>query len=101
MSREKFTPRQMDLLRKNEYTYEVTESQIFFTRAFKEKFWTMYQGGMTPRQIVAELGYDPDILGTKRLSGIQLTIKKQAPIDRKDLLRVKDAVEHLNRQWRV
>lgn len=38
----------------------------------------MYQGGMTPRQIVAELGYDPDILGTKRLSGIQLTIKKQA-----------------------
>ena len=33
---------------------------------------------MTPRQIVAELGYDPDILGTRRLSGIQLTIKKQA-----------------------
>lgn len=78
MSREKFTPRQMDLLKKNEYTYEVTESQIFFTRAFKEKFWAMYQGGMTPRQIVTELGYDSDILGTKRLSGIQLTIKKQA-----------------------
>ena len=78
VSREKFTPRQMDLLKKNEYTYEVTESQIFFTKAFKEKFWAMYQGGMTPRQIVTELGYDPDILGTKRLSGIQLTIKKQA-----------------------
>ena len=48
------------------------------TKEFKEEFWRRYQGGDSPREIVEALGYEPDILGTSRLSGLQMNIKKQA-----------------------
>lgn len=78
MNRNTFTKREIQILKSNPYTYRVTESQIFYTKEFKEEFWRRYQGGETPRKIVEELGYDPDMLGTVRLSGLQLNIKKQA-----------------------
>ena len=78
MKRNKFTRREIQLLKSNPYTYRVTESQIFYTREFKEEFWRRYQGGESPREIVEALGYDPDMLGTSRLSGLQINIKKQA-----------------------
>lgn len=78
MKRNKFTKREIQLLKSNPYTYRVTESQIFYTKEFKEEFWRRYQGGETPREIVEALGYDPDILGASRLSGLQMNIKKQA-----------------------
>lgn len=78
MQRNKFTKREIQLLKSNPYTYKVTESQIFYTKEFKEEFWRRYQGGDSPREIVEALGYEPDILGTSRLSGLQMNIKKQA-----------------------
>ena len=78
MSRNTFTKREIQLLKNNPYTYRVTESQIFYTKEFKEEFWRRYQEGESPRHIVEALGYDPDILGTARLSGLQINIKKQA-----------------------
>jgi hypothetical protein len=78
MRRSKFTSREQQILRKNQYTYRVTDSQIFFTKEFKEEFWRQYQLGSTPREIATSLGYDPDILGTSRLTGLQINIKKQA-----------------------
>lgn len=78
MSRNTFTKREIQILKSNPYTYRVTESQIFYTKEFKEEFWHRYQEGETPRKIVEELGYDPDMLGTTRLSGLQINIKKQA-----------------------
>ena len=78
MNRNKFTKREIQLLKSNPYTYRVTESQIFYTKEFKEEFWRRYQGGESPREIVEALGYDPDMLGTSRLSGLQMNIKKQA-----------------------
>lgn len=78
MKRNKFTKREIQILKSNPYTYRVTESQIFFTKEFKEEFWRLYQEGETPRDIVTALGYDADMLGTSRLSGIQMNIKKQA-----------------------
>lgn len=77
MDRNTFTKREIQILKNNPYTYRVTESQIFYTKEFKEEFWRRYQLGETPRKIVEELGYDPDILGTSRLSGLQINIKKQ------------------------
>lgn len=78
MNRNKFTKREIQLLKNNPYTYRVTESQIFFTKEFKEEFWRRYQEGEGPRAIVEALGYDPDILGQYRINGLQINIKKQA-----------------------
>ena len=78
MNRNTFTKREIQILKSNPYTYRVTESQIFFTKEFKEEFWRRYQEGETPRHIVEVLGYDSDMLGTSRLSGLQMNIQKQA-----------------------
>lgn len=78
MKRNTFTKRKIQILKSNPYTYRVTESQIFYTKEFKEEFWRRYQEGETTRKIVEELGYDLDMLGTARLSGLQINIKKQA-----------------------
>ena len=78
MNRNTFTKREIQILKSNPYTYRVTESQIFYTKEFKEEFWRRYQEGETPRKIVEELGYDPDMLGAARLSVLQINIKKQA-----------------------
>jgi hypothetical protein len=78
MNKNKFTKREIQILKNNPYTYNVTESQLFFTKDFKEEFWRRYQAGNSPRKIVEDLGYDPDMLGTSRISGIQINIQKQA-----------------------
>jgi len=49
-----------------------------FTTAFKEEFWRRYQEGDTPRTILYDLGYDPEVLGRNRVSGIQIAVCKQA-----------------------
>ena len=62
----------------NPYTLHVSTTQITFTNAFKEEFWRRYQEGDTPRTIMYDLGYDPEVLGRNRLSGIQNVVCKQA-----------------------
>lgn len=52
MNRNKFTKREIQLIKNTPYTYKVTESQIFYTKEFKEEFWRRYQAGETPRAIV-------------------------------------------------
>ncbi|MDO4188843.1 MAG: hypothetical protein Q4D29_07610 [Lachnospiraceae bacterium] len=78
MERNKFTPREIQILKNNPYTYRVTEYNIFYTKEFKEEFWRRYQEGESPRMILEALGYDPDILGQARVTGVQINIKKQA-----------------------
>lgn len=78
MNRNKFTKREIQLIKNNPYTYKVTESQIFYTKEFKEEFWRRYQAGESPRAIVEALGYDPDMLGQYRINGLQINIQKQA-----------------------
>ncbi len=78
MNRNKFTKREIQLIKNNPYTYKVTEAQIYYTKEFKEEFWRRYQAGETPRAIVEALGYDPDMLGQSRINGLQTNIKKQA-----------------------
>lgn len=66
------------MIKNNPYTYKVTESQIFYTKEFKEEFWRRYQAGESPRAIVEALEYDPDMLGQYRINGLQINIQKQA-----------------------
>lgn len=76
MSQVKFTTEQMELLRANPYTYSVNSGQICFTKEFKERFYELRQNGMLLNDVIKELGYDPEILGEKRISGISHLINK-------------------------
>lgn len=77
MSKKTFTPEQITQLSENPYTYSVTTNQLLFTREFEELFWKEYGEGNTPRNILRQCGYDPEMLGTDRISGIQQSIKKE------------------------
>lgn len=77
MSRKSFTVEEINILRENPFTYKVTNSTISFTKEFKKIFIEKYSEGMLPRQILIEHGYDPDILGDRRIWGIAQHLKEQ------------------------
>ena len=77
MNRKLFTEEQQQLLRQNPYIYSVTETRITLTKEFKELFIKKYNEGMTPRQILIECGYNPDMLGDRRIWGIAQHLKEQ------------------------
>ena len=72
-----FTPDEMRILSSNKYTANVTESQIKFTDDFKDDFWRLYLTGMSVKNIFITLGYDPDLLGTKRTDGFVYNLRKR------------------------
>ena len=71
MSIRSFTKEEQAILRENKYTYSVSANTISFTIEFKKEFWKRYQAGQRPRHIVEELGYDYQMLGESRVSGLQ------------------------------
>ena len=77
-SKKPFTDKEMEILKKNPYTHRVTRHQIQFTAEFKEEFWASYKSGKCLRLIIQELGYDPDILGHRRIEGIAAHIREQS-----------------------
>ena len=78
MARKMFTQEQVRIMAENPYTLHVSITQITFTNAFKEEFWQRYQEGDTPRTILYDLGYDPEVLGRNRVNGIQNVVCNQA-----------------------
>lgn len=73
-----FAPEEVVSLRSNPYTAKVTEKTITFTLAFKEAFWKGLQEGRTASSLIQDLGYDLEILGETRISGIAYHIKEEA-----------------------
>ena len=78
MSKIPFTDEQIELLRNNPYTYNVTPNTLYLTKTFKELFYKEYQNGKLPRQILEEHGYPQSILGDNRIWGIASVIKREA-----------------------
>lgn len=74
----KYTKKDKQILRKNQYTFKVTDNKLYFTAEFKKVFWTKYQAGMAPRKILTELGYDLKMFEQKQIDSIVQRIKKQA-----------------------
>lgn len=72
-----FTDEEMQLLATNKYTLNVTESQIKFTNDFKDDFWRLYLTEMPVKDVFITLGYDPDLLGTKRTDGFVYNLRKR------------------------
>ena len=71
-----FTPEQIKILEQNRYTKKVSPSVIKFTSDFKDDFWRLYLTDMTVRDIFRTLGYDPSILGEKRIDGFVYNLRK-------------------------
>lgn len=71
-----FAPEQIAILEQNRYTKLVSPSMIKFTEDFKEDFWRLYLTDMPVKDIYRTLGYDPDILGTKRIDGFVYNLRK-------------------------
>ena len=67
MTIKRFTKEEIEVLRRNPFTYKVTENVIGFTVDFKELYWTYYQDGLQPTEIFLRTGYDPSVLGERRI----------------------------------
>ena len=78
MNIKRFTAEELHILRANPYTYKATPAQIRFTAEFKEHFWSEYENGVLPKDILRDCGYDPDVLGSSRINGILLHIREVA-----------------------
>ena len=70
MSFQSFTPEQINELRNNKYTYKVTQKTIQFTIEFKERYIFERKQGVSPKKILYDAGYDPEVLGNNRISGL-------------------------------
>lgn len=73
-----FTQEQIKRLKKNPYTFKVTNNKLYFTAKFKEDFWISYQAGNAPRKILTDLGYDLSIFTQKQIDNYVQRIKKEA-----------------------
>ena len=77
MANKKFTKEEMNHLRASPYVLDVSPSIVHFSAEFKEQFWNSIQEEKEPRDIVIELGIDPDILGECRVTGLKGMIRNE------------------------
>ena len=73
-----YTKKELKELNDNPYTLKATKNKISHTAEFKRVFWIKYQAGMSPRKILEELGYNPNMFEQKRIDSLVQHIKKQA-----------------------
>ena len=62
-----FTQEETRILKENPNTAKVTENRISLTLDAKQTILELNQNGLTPREIIIQLGYNPEILGKNRM----------------------------------
>lgn len=67
MGRGKLTTEEICLLSQNPNVYDVTEKRIIYTEEFKVHFIEEYLSGKGPTKIFREAGFNPKVLGAKRI----------------------------------
>lgn len=67
MGRGYLSENEISQLKKNRYVVDVDSSKIIYSNEFKRKFMDEYNSGKRPIDIFREAGFNPDILGTKRI----------------------------------
>jgi len=77
MANKKFTEVEMNQLKASSYVLDVSPSIVHFSAEFKKKFWEGMLSRKAPREIVSELGIDPDMLGGIRLNGLRAMIRDE------------------------
>ena len=78
MGRNYFTDEQIEILKKSPYVSKVSRANVYFTEEFKKEFIRLYRMGIGPREIVRELGIDPQILGERRIDHLSARIREQS-----------------------
>ncbi|MDO4865661.1 MAG: hypothetical protein Q4C10_03835 [Clostridia bacterium] len=78
MRKKPYTREQIEQLEANPHTFHVTRNRLQLTLGAKEKILKMVEDGYTARNIVCELGYDPELLGQSSVDGIVYSVKLQA-----------------------
>ena len=74
-----FTAEQLKALAANPYTRSVNEYQIRFTVSFKKYLLAEREAHGTPwKEIFRKAGYDPDVLGDKRIEHIVSRVREEA-----------------------
>jgi len=63
-----FTEEQQAILRQNPYVVKVSERSITYSVEFKERFYREYKAGNMPSAILRGMGFDPRVLGRRRLN---------------------------------
>ena len=71
-----FTKEQIEQLSTNPYVQKVSEKAITYTTEFREEFYARYSHGELPSAILTSMGFDPKVLGPKRISNITVNSKK-------------------------
>lgn len=74
MANKKFTEQEMLALRNSKYVLDVSPSIVHFSAEFKKIFWEELSKGTLPREIVKNLGINPNILGDTRINGLKTMI---------------------------
>ena len=77
MARKRFTEEEMRCLQTSKYVLGVTPNTVHFSAEFKKNFWEALLTGKKPRDVVVELGINPDILGDMRISGLKTMISNE------------------------
>jgi hypothetical protein len=77
MATKQLNEEEMKHLRASSYVLDVSPSIVHFSAKFKKKFWEAILAGKKPRDIVIDLGIDPDILGETRISGLKSMIRNE------------------------
>ena len=67
MAAKVFTEEQRKILSKNPNVESVEKTRIIYTEAFKSYYVKNYLAGKKPTEIFIEAGFDPSILGNKRI----------------------------------
>lgn len=77
MANKKFNEEEMNHLRSSSYVLDVSPSIVHFSAEFKKKFWEAILSRKAPRDVIIELGIDPNILGETRINGLKGMIKNE------------------------
>ena len=67
MAQKKFSAEDIHTLMSNPYVMDANDSRILYTPEFKRLFMEEYLAGKGPTQIFRESGFDPRMLGGKRI----------------------------------
>ena len=67
MGRGRLSEEEIAQLKQNKYVIDANETRIIYSNEFKEFFMKEYKKGANPREIFRSGGFDPEVLGTKRI----------------------------------
>lgn len=100
MAAKVFTEEQRKILSKNPNVESVEKTRIIYTEAFKSYYVKNYLAGKKPTEIFIEAGFDPSILGNKRIERASARWRKlyadgQLIIDTKENISVETKEEKL------